>query len=99
MHISSLLLIQIYFDENEGGKDFTLFGKVYDKFGKLIMDRSILFNSDDAEKVAAKMYSSLISSLPIEGGVIKKNKKGRFQGDEICLCLLRLVENSIPKHD
>ena len=68
------LLIQIYFDENEGGKDFTLFGKVYDKFGKLIMDRSILFNSDDAEKVAAKMYASLISSLPIEGGVIKKNK-------------------------
>ena len=28
------ILLQLYFDENENGKDFNLIGKIYDKTGK-----------------------------------------------------------------
>ncbi len=69
------MLIQIQYIEAENGKDFSLGGKIFDKFGRIIMERVMLVTAEDAEKVSAKMYSSLISSLPIEGGVVKKNNK------------------------
>lgn len=67
------MIIQIQYLESENGKDFSLGGKVFDKFGKIIMERVMPVKEEDSEKISAKMYSSLISSLPIEGAVVKKN--------------------------
>lgn len=67
------LLMQIQYIEAENGKDFLLGGKVFDKSGKVIMERTMPVTMENSEKISAKMYSSLLSSLPIEGGIVKKN--------------------------
>lgn len=69
------ILLQLYFDENENGKDFNLIGKIYDKTGKIIFEKEQIFQSDDAEKISANMYSLMLANIPIEGVILKKNKK------------------------
>ncbi|APJ03518.1 hypothetical protein [Silvanigrella aquatica] len=68
------MLLQIQYVESEEGKGFSLAGKVFDKTGKIIMERVLPVVPEEAEKISAKMYSSLVSSLPVEGNVVKKNK-------------------------
>lgn len=67
------ILLQIQNIDNENGNGFELEGKVYDKFGRIIFERKLPIKENDAEQVSAKIYLSLISSLPIEGDVVKKN--------------------------
>ncbi|WGL59555.1 hypothetical protein QEJ31_13575 [Pigmentibacter sp. JX0631] len=69
------ILMQIAFEENENGKDYTLIGKVFDKTGKVIFEKDQVFSSEEAEKTAANLYSLMLFNLPLEGNIIKKNKK------------------------
>lgn len=69
------VIFQLYFDEHEDGKELNLIGKIYDKTGKIIFDKEETFKPPEAEKAAASLYSVMLANLPIEGAVIKKNKK------------------------
>lgn len=69
------ILIQIAFEENENGKDYSLIGKIFDKTGKIVFEKEQVFSSEDAEKTAANLYYLLQINLPIEGNIIKKSKK------------------------
>ncbi|WP_338637527.1 hypothetical protein [Spirobacillus cienkowskii] len=67
------VLMEIKYLESEEENDFTLAGLIYDKSGKIIFEQNMpIKNEAESEKVAAKMYQNLISNLPIEGHIIKK---------------------------
>ncbi|KAB8032248.1 hypothetical protein [Fluviispira multicolorata] len=68
------MLMQIQLVEDNDNKSFSIEGKVYDKMGRFISERRINFNTIDAEKTAAKMFTSLSADLPLEGSILKKNK-------------------------
>ncbi len=69
------ILMQLYFDESENGKDYNLIGKIYDKTGKIIFEKEQIFQNEEAEKISANLYSLMLANIPIEGAVTKKKSK------------------------
>jgi hypothetical protein len=74
-HDLDLIMELHFFPENKENSHLIAQGRVYDKKGRLIVEKRLPFQKENAEHVAAQLYFHLQEGLPLEGSVLEINEK------------------------